>query len=244
MISNLVTLQLKTEENFDENLNNLTKHIKSCEKYSLILAPELCLTGYCYDKLELASSFTVVATDTIKELSKEKTISLTMITYDKKKKSYQNTAFVFSQNSLIHKQSKAKLFHLNKEADYFLQADEKNIKLFDIGNTKVGLLICFELRFINLWLKLKGADIILVPSMWGVLRKQNLEQLSCALAVANQCYVVVANSAYDDMAKSSAVISPFGDVVIDDDKSKIVAKFIKSEITKMRRYIHIAQNNL
>ncbi len=41
------------------------------------------------------------------------------------------------------------------------------------------------------------------------------------------------------MAKSSAVISPFGDVVIDDDKNCISARFFTKEIDKMRRYLDV-----
>jgi predicted amidohydrolase len=40
--------------------------------------------------------------------------------------------------------------------------------------------ICFELRFIDFWKKMQGADLILIPSMWGKPRKQNFETLTRA----------------------------------------------------------------
>ncbi len=239
MISSLVALQLDLVSDFDDNLANLVEHINRCEPYSFIVAPELCLTGYCYDQLPQASMFSDRAIETIKPMSADRTIALTMIMHDETQKAYQNTAVVFHRGEIVHRQSKAKLFTLNDEARYFASGDTDGIKLFEIDGLKVGVLICFELRFIDLWRQLRGADIIAVPSMWGSLRKQNLEQLSQALAVANQCYVAVANSAVDDMAKSSAVISPFGDVVIDDDKNCISARFFTKEIDKMRRYLDV-----
>jgi predicted amidohydrolase len=239
MISNLVALQFSTTNSFEDNLTNLSKHINQCKKHTLVVAPELCLTGYCYDKLQEAAKFGSSVVPILERLSADKTIITTMITYDKKQTVYQNTAFVFCTNQTIHKQSKAKLFNLNDESKYFLKGDTKDIKLFEINGLKVGVLICFELRFIQLWLQLRGADIIVVPSMWGKLRKQNLEQLSQALAVANQCYVVVANSSSDGMAKSSAIISPFGDVMTDDNSTTITTRFLSKEISKMRRYLDV-----
>jgi len=241
-ISNLTALQFVTKENFKENLNTLIKYINTCEKNSLITAPELCLTGYSYDKLQEAYEASVAAIEVLKNLSIHKTIVLTMITLNKKYQKYQNTAFVFSQGDIIYKQSKAKLFNLNDESKYFLQADTKDIKLFNVNGFKVAILICFELRFIRLWIQLQTADIILIPSMWGVLRKQNLEQLSQALAVANQCYVIVSNSSNDNMAKSSAIISPFGKVVMYDEKEIIQTSFHPLDIKKMRRYLDVGIN--
>jgi len=111
-----------------------------------------------------------------------------------------------SENKIIHTQSKAELFVLNDERKYFLAGDEKDIKIIEIDGLKIASLICFELRFIRLWEKLKGADIIFIPAMWGILRKEHLETLSKALAIANQCFVIVSNSANDNMAKSSCKI--------------------------------------
>ena len=54
---NLISLQMKTCENFEINLENLKSLILSCKNDSLILAPELALVGFAYDKMEEASIF-------------------------------------------------------------------------------------------------------------------------------------------------------------------------------------------
>ncbi len=98
-------------------------------------------------------------------------------------------------------------------------------------------MICFELRFKALWKQIEGADIVIVPARWGLARKQHLEILSRALAVMNQCYVVVSNSSDKDMAKSSAIISPNGDAVQNDTQSQIEGMIDLRQIKAMRRYI-------
>ena len=76
-----------------------------------------------------------------------------------------------------------------------------------------------------------------MPSRWGLPRKSHLEILSRALAVMNQCYVIVSNSSDADMASSSAIISPNGEVMQDDESDVIEGTVDFGEIEKMRRYI-------
>ena len=234
---NLITLQLKTSNNFNKNLSRLIKKIEKSPADSFILAPELFLTGYSYDRLEEASLLTKKAINILKFLSHQKIIAITMTT--KKDNFFYNTLYIFNNGLIVHTQSKAKLFVLDDERKYFTQGDEKDIKIITINNIKIASLICFELRFVDLIKKVQGADIILIPAMWGKLRKDNFETLSKALAITNQCYVIASNSANCNMAKSSAIISPFGDVVKDDKKNMIQVKYDKKEIKKMRRYLNV-----
>jgi len=53
----------------------------------------------------------------------------------------------------------------------------------------------------------------------------------------NQCYVLVSNSSDSDMASSSAIVSPNGDVVADDSREAIEGVVDFREIKKIRRYI-------
>ena len=234
---NLIALQLKTSNNFEKNLKRLINQINIAPDNSIILAPELYLTGYAYDRMDDAVAFSLEAIEVLKELSNKKTIALTLTT--KKKKQYFNTLHIFHKGKIVHTQSKAKLFVLNDERVYFSAGDEKDIKIIDIDGIKVATLICFELRYIELWKKVQGADVILVPAMWGLRRKQNFEILTRALAVANQCFVIASDSANADMAKSSAIISPFGDVTKNDDEKLLLCDANFKEIKKMRRYLNI-----
>jgi omega-amidase len=237
---NLVSLQLKTTNNFEENLQNLVLHIKNSPQDSLIVAPELCLSGYAYENMDNAVKITNLAIPLLNNLAQDKIIALTMTTKIEKK--YFNTLFVFSKGSIVHTQSKHNLFPLGEEEKYFTSGSKDDIKIIKIDGLKIASLICFELRFIEHWKKLQGADIILVPAMWGKIRKEHYETLTKALAITNQCYVIASDSANDDMAKSSGIINPFGEELKDDTSTIITQKFNQNLIKKMRRYINTGIN--
>ena len=234
---NLVTLQFKTTTNFEENLLKLVSLINNTSDDSFILAPELCLNGYSYNNLAEAVNISAKAITILKEISTNKTISLTLTTAKDDK--YFNTLYIFSKGNIVHTQSKVKLFPLGDEDKYFQAGNIEDIKVIDIDGIKVASLICFELRFIELWQKIQGADIILIPAMWGKLRKENFETLTQAIAVTNQCFVIASDSSNDDMASSSAIITPFGKVNLDDSKEMIVQSFDRKEIKKMRTYLNV-----
>jgi len=234
---NLVSLQFKTTDNFQENLDTLVSFINKAPKGAFIVAPELCLNGYAYENLDEAVEISSKAIEILKELSKDKTICLTLTQVSGDK--YLNTLHIFHEGKIVHTQSKYELFVLNDEQKYFEKGKKEDIKIVEIAGLKVACVICFELRFIDLWQQIKGADIVLVPSMWGILRKENLEVLSQALAIANQCFVVVSNSANKEMAKSSSIINPFGKYYLDDEKEFLIENVDLNEIKKMRRYLPV-----
>lgn len=233
----LVALQTKIKKNFNINLKNIIKLIEKCESNSFILAPELCLTGFAYERMDEASEFTTKAKKEIKKLSKNKTIAITFI--EKEDIEFYNTLYIFHKDKVVHKQSKHRLFALGEEPSYFAKGNIKDMKIMDINGLKVATLICFEIRFPKYWLKVLGADLILNPSMWGIKRKTHFEAMTKALAIANQCYVLTANGADDNMAKGSGIISPWGDEIRDDESDLISTTFKNEDITKIRNYIDI-----
>ena len=233
----LVALHIKTSHDFKKNLKNLTSLISLQEEGSFILAPELCLTGFSYDRMDEASEFAQKAKKKIKKLSKNRIIATTFI--EKEDLDYFNTLYIFHKGKVIHTQSKHRLFALGDELDYFESGKLENMKVIDIDGLKVATLICFEMRFPQYWLKILGADLILNPSMWGAKRKVHYEAMSKALAIANQCYVLAANSANDNMAKSSGIITPWGDEFRDDEKEIISHTLNIDEVKKLREYIDI-----
>ena len=233
----LIALQIKTTPNFQDNLDYLKELINSCEDNSLILAPELALSGFAYDNMELAAQFSIKAIEELKGLSINKTIALTFIVNHENK--YFNTLYIFHNQNIIHTQSKAQLFPLGNELEYFSAGNIDDIKIIEINGLKIATLICFELRFPKLWERIKGADIILNPAMWGIKRKDHYETISKSLALVNQCFVIACNSADDNMAKGSAIINPFGIVKKDDNLEIIEEKFDLDEIKKVRTYINI-----
>ena len=231
----VVTLQLPSRKRYQENLDTLLVHLENHRNKHLVVAPEVFLTGLDYAHMTTAAKFSINALKTLKKEVYEQIVVLTLVLEEGD--DFVNQAVVIHKHKIIHKQDKVKLFKLGDEDLYFRAGKKKKIKPFEIEGVNYALLICFELRFKDLWKQVEGADVIIVPARWGKLRKNHLEILSQALAVMNQCYVVVSNSSDVDMASSSAIIAPTGAVVMDDKQDAIEGTIDFREIKKMRRYI-------
>jgi len=231
----VVVLQLPSKKRYQENLDRLLEEIKKHQDKQIIITPEVYLTAYDYEHLTTAAKFSAKALKTLKQEVDEQIVVTTLILEDGDE--FVNQAVVIHKHKVVHRQDKVKLFKLGDEDIYLTAGKKKKIKPFEIEGVTYALLICFELRFKDLWKQIEGADIVLVPARWGLPRKKHLEILSSALAVMNQCYVLLSNSSDSDMASSSAIISPNGNSVIDDEKEAIEGSVDFREIKKIRRYI-------
>lgn len=234
----LVSLQFAYEnKSLEDNFKTLCHLIQKSPKNSIILAPELCLSGYKYEFLDQSAEFSTKALPKLQALSQERTLTLTLI--EKVENAYYNNLKVFHNGTLIYSRGKAKLFPLGDEPKYFTQEDEEKIEIIELEGIKLAFLICFELRFSELWQKIQGADVILVPAYWGKLRREHFLSLTRALAITNQAYVIASNSADKSMAKGSGIITPFGEEFRDERKQIITQELNLKEIQKMRKYINI-----
>jgi predicted amidohydrolase len=234
----IAILQLKTSTSYETNLKKLVEYIQSNLDKNLIIAPEVYLTGFDYDNFDKAIEFYHKAIDTILPLIDKQILVLTLIKRDKNGDSI-NQATVIHNHQIVYTQNKYKLFKLGNEDNYFKAGEKEDIQPFEVNGIKYGLLICFELRFKDLWRELEGVDIILIPSMWGKPRKNHLEVLSQSLAIMNQCFVIVCNSANIDMAKSSAIIHPWGEIAMKDEEKLITEEINIKEVKKVRRLINM-----
>ncbi|WP_456401662.1 carbon-nitrogen hydrolase family protein [Hydrogenimonas sp.] len=230
-------IQMATSDNFDENIAHLLELIAALPAHSIVVTPEVCLTGFAYDRMNEAAEAGLYALEQVKKISDNKIITLTTIA--KEGDDFVNRTDVLHNREVVHTQHKVKLFPLGNEHHHFKAGSEEEIKIFEIDGIKFGLIVCFELRFTEFWLKLRGADIILNPSLWGKPRKQHYEILTRALAITNQCYVVAADSANPDMARSSAIIDPNGKAISDDYAEVIEGVFDPREVKRIRRYIEM-----
>lgn len=231
----VVSLQLPTKKRYQRNLDRLLELLEKNKNKKLIVTPEVFLTGYDYENISTASKFSAKAIKILKKLVDNQILVITVML--ETKIGFINQAVVIHKHKVIYRQNKAKLFKLGDEHLFLEAGDTENIKPFEIDGVSYAILICFELRFKDLWKQIEGVDVVLIPSRWGLARKSHLEILSNSLAVMNQAFVLVSNSSDKDMASSSAIISPFGEQIRDDNKVSINGIIDFKEINKMRRYI-------
>jgi len=233
----LCSLSLTTTNNYNTNLQTLLKLIQLGSDKSLIVAPEVCLTGFDYDNFEEAIEFFPYAMEEIKKVSSGKIIIFTII--EKRDSKVYNFVKVIHNGKVVYERAKAKLFRFGSEHEYFEEGESRHVEIVEVEGIKIGILICFELRFKELWQKLEGADVIVVPSWWGVLRAEHFKVLTQALAIINQCYVVASDSLNEDCTKMSAIINPQGAVLLNGNKPCLELEYSKNEIALMRRYMDV-----
>lgn len=108
-----------------------------------------------------------------------------------------NTTYVFNRSGrLVSKYDKVHLFSHSKEDQYFVAGDD--IALFDLEGVRYGHLICYDLRFPELFrmLAVKGALVVFVPAQWPLSRKEHWGALLRARAIENQSYMVGVNASH------------------------------------------------
>lgn len=116
----------------------------------------------------------------------------------------RQTCWVIDPNGqIIERYDKIHLFDVSvddKAASYkessFIEPGELALKIIEIDGFKVGLSICYDLRFPELYRELakQGAELLLVPSAFTyVTGKLHWNILLSARAIENQCYVLGVN---------------------------------------------------
>ncbi|NOR57082.1 MAG: carbon-nitrogen hydrolase family protein, partial [Sulfurimonas sp.] len=161
---------------YNTNLQTLLSLIDNAHENSLIVAPEVCLTSYDYDNFDEALEFAHVANEAIKKASHNKIIILTMM--ERRDGEVFNFAKIFHNGRVVYERAKARLFRFGDEHKYMSEGSDEPIEIVEVDGIKIGILICFELRFKDLWQRLEGADVIALPSWWGVLRTEHFENLT------------------------------------------------------------------
>ena len=233
----LVTLCFPTDAHFETNLKHLSALIEQTPKDAIVIAPEVCLSGFAYETFEQAAAFTPVALKQLLTLIGERLLIFTAITH--KEGRFYNTAYALHNGKTLHQQSKAKLFALGGETDHFTAGDENDIKPFDFEGITIGILVCFELRFKTLWQTLEGCDIIAIPAQWGKLRSDHFVTLTNALSIMNQCYVAASDGLNEDTSAMSGIITPFGADIRNNGEELLASQYEERTINSMRRYLNV-----
>lgn len=136
-----------------------------------------------------------------------------------------NTAFTVNRNGkLIQEYSKMHLVPMLNEPEY-LESGDKSAEVFEINGETCGLVICYDLRFPELFrdLSLSGAKIIFVVAEWPIDRTEHWITLLKARAIENQCTIVASNTIGTqtngtEFAGRSMIINPFGEILAQADK--------------------------
>ena len=203
-------IQLNSTENKNENIKKalIKAKIAVDEGAEFILLPEVFnyrgkLSGLDLFN-EIAEKIPGESTIPFIELAKNAKVNiLAGSIYEraiKKKKIYNTSLLINSIGSVIGKYRKINLFSAIING---VEVDESNtyepgkhLEMCNVNNMKVGMSICFDIRFPELYRSYynQSVDIIVVPSSFtSRTGKLHWETLLRARAIENYCYVLAPN---------------------------------------------------
>jgi len=270
-MTNLSVVQLRSDSLAQNNIETVSRLLKTLSPTpgQLVLLPENAL---CFgDKkayVELAETLGHgIYQAKLAQLAKHYQCYLVCGSFpikSTKSTHIYTTSLVFSpQGELISHYHKVHLFDalvsdnkaVYKESDTFEAG--QSLQLFDWktaqGNFKVGLAICYDLRFPALFqsLRAQGADILLLPAAFTqVTGAAHWTPLLQARAIENQCYVVAANQGGKHACGRqtyghSMLISPWGEILEELDIHEGVARceFSKTVIDDVRHSMPVMAHN-
>lgn len=186
----------------------------------IVLLPELWNCGYLLDELpRLAEGKSGKSITLMRKLAaKHKIYIFAGSIAEKKDGKYYNTSYAINdRGDIIAKYRKAHLFSLGlREKEYFSSGDDWI--LVDTPFLRVGMLICYDLRFPEFCrnLALRGAELLVVPAEWPKSRLTDWQLFCKVRAIENQCFVLASDRTGEDefaYPGASAIISPRGDII-------------------------------
>ena len=251
-------IQMCSSDCIKNNLKKTEKLIKTAitQKANLIITPEVS-SKFSLNKKRLLEVATTMTNDSyllgIKKLAKKykKWILIGSLIIKNKKK-------LFNRSVLIDDKGKIKTFYdkihmydakLSKSEKYYESKTfkaGKNIKVAELPWGKIGLSICYDLRFPNMYRKMskKGAIFLSIPSAFTeTTGKRHWHTLLKARAIENFCYVFApaqGGTHYNGRKTfgHSMVVSPDGKILKELQKSEgVITVTIDPKFPKKLRSI-------
>lgn len=216
---------------------------------SLVVLPEMWTTGFEYRKLHELATRTGEVLEELCELSQRYRMVIVGSQPEKADDGRVfNTAHVVDNGKIVASYRKLHLFSLLGEDRAFKAGD--SVCMADTSIGKIGVIICYDLRFPELSRKLAldGARIICVPAQWPKPRQEHWRTLLRARAIENQLYIVSCNACGIigklDFFGMSMLIDPKGEVMDDagDGEVEVVAPIDWTLMDDWRRKIPCFQD--
>lgn len=265
-MSVILNIQIKSVcNNVESNLKKIEYFLSknADKKPDLVLMPEFFSTSTAY----INNAENEDGGETIKFISelakKYKTNIVAGSIVRKADKKLYNTSFAINRDGVvIEKYDKIHLFDYLGGTEGNEITAGKEIKIAEFDFAKVGLAICFDVRYPLLFKELakSGVDIIVLPTAWLVPGEiyNDRNQLQTAKemwismlrtrAYDNMCYFVVSNQTKDIMKGffgigNSMIISPTAEILakIDENEGAISAEVEFETLKYLRNLFPIAK---
>lgn len=120
--------------------------------------------------------------------------------------------------------------------------------LLTVGEYKIGVMTCYDLRFPELAraLVIEGAELLLISAAWvkGANKELHWQLLAQARALENTCYLAAANECGPSNIGHSLVVDPLGLLIAQagERPQLIFAELDKAHLHAVRQQLPVLQN--
>ncbi len=207
-------------ENVEENISIIESTItRKISDEDIIIFPEMTLTGFTMESKKFAEEIDGTGTKYFISLSQRLKKHLFVGIIEKDGENIYNSLVHFDSNGLIRaRYRKIHPFSYAKEDESYSAG--KETVTTNIEKIKIGLTICYDLRFPELY-RLYGKDrneIIINIANWPIKRIVHWKHLLKSRAIENQCYMIGVNRIGSDpfnvYSGCSAIFDPMGEEVL------------------------------
>ncbi len=208
---------------------------------NLLIFPEMTLTGFTMDAKNMGEEIDGIGMLYFMKLATKLKIEIMVGIIEKEEKIFYNSLFHFDSKGLIKAvYRKIHPFTLASEDQNYFAG--KSIVVSNIDTTKIGLSICYDLRFPELY-RLYGkqkVDLMINIANWPIKRIDHWKTLLKARAIENQFFMVginrVGNDPFQQYNGCSTVFNPMGEELItSENKEEIIYSTIElSEVISTR----------
>ncbi len=227
---------------FDANILKIRDFAVRARKAGadLVVFPEMVDTGYSMPVIQKhARRWTEGAVPELQRIAKKNSIAIVAGISDREDDLIFNSqVFVGRNGELLGKYRKTHLVTASPLDERVCFSPGNEFVACEMGDFKIGLSICYDLRFPEMARTLavkSGANVIVNSSAWPVVRAEHLRILGLARAVENQSYFIIANRVGTDdgvtLCGSSTIIDPSGKILTSasSDQEELIQAEISME---------------
>lgn len=208
---------------------------------ALVVFPEMADTGYAMPVIQAhARPWTEGAVPDLRKLAQSLSIAIICGVSEREENSIFNSQiFIDANGEIAGSYRKTHLFTGTPIGEDRCFSPGHELRSFPFGGFRLGLSICYDLRFPEVYRKLaieQKVNVFIISSAWPFPRVEHFRILCAARAIENQSYVIVSNRVGTDdgitTCGSSAVIDPYGVTVAfaSTDREELVQAEVSQEV--------------
>ncbi len=213
----------------------------------LVVFPEMADIGYAMRVIrEQATSWNEGAVPAMREIAR--TLSLAIISGVSEREGeliYNSQVVIGRDGAILGRYRTIHLFAPPPVEEDKCCAPGHSLTSVSLGDFRLGLSICYDLRFPEIYRNLaveQQTNVFVNSSAWPFPRVEHLRILATARAIENQSYLILANRVGRDNGSpfcgTSAVIDPYGVVIAaasPDREELVVAELVPEILESVRQ---------